>query len=907
LEFDEALRLGRPILLFLMGDDHSLKFDEIERDTEKERKLNAFRERAKLIGPDSNLSRIYAVFNDLAEFAEEAHQSVAELRRYLDEKESPRAAPICRQFNSKAQKRSDPIPKPPAFYPEPPYIGSHKFLGRAAQLEALSDWASHANQYPVLLFEAIGGTGKSILTWEWTTKYAIQVRSDWKGRFWYSFYERGAIMADFCRHALSYMTGRPLKEFNKKKTPELSERLLHQLRAGPWLLVLDGLERVLVSYQRLDAAQLVDEEAGTSDEISDRNPCDAIRPEDDDLIRSLATAAPSKILITTRLTPRSLLNPADQAIPGVDRQLLSGLRPADAEALFRECGVVGDSQVIQDYLQSHCDCHPLVTGVLAGLVANYLPDRGNFDKWLIDPQGGGQLNMANLNLVQKRNHILNQALKDLPEKSRQLLSMASLISEAVDYATLNALCHHEVDNPKALETTIRDLETRGLLQYDWPSKRYDLHPVVRGVAAGGLSKDELDQFGGRVVDHFSQQAHGPYEAAETLDDVRDGLHVVRTLIKMGKHQQATSVFIGDLANALLFNLEAWPEVLSLLHPLFPEGWGVLPTEVSSRDGSYLANCVAGALYAVGDAKNSQIAMESKIAVDLCSFEWSNLRVGLFNMALWQERLVNAERCSLLAFDLATWTKDQAGVFRGRLDRFYNLSLFGRFEEAEEFWKLLDPMGRKWAWADYRPGNAESYRAISLFWRGDLEEHHLIHAEKLAWEGRNRQAIHRLLALRGQWRLRENNWELAVESLKEAVTMAREVGEFDSGAETQLALAKYHLGQLDNPKAEAERLTTARQISALDLGELWFAIGDTEQARIYALKAYKWAWADGEPYVRCYELNRATDLLNRIGEPIPDLPPYDSSTYEKIPWEDEIVAAIEKLKREKAEKEAKDES
>jgi hypothetical protein len=32
------------------------------------------------------------------------------------------------------------------------------------------------------------------------------------------------------------------------------------------------------------------------------------------------------------------------------------------------CGVTGNSKDIEDYLQSHCDSHPLVAGVLAGLV-----------------------------------------------------------------------------------------------------------------------------------------------------------------------------------------------------------------------------------------------------------------------------------------------------------------------------------------------------------------------------------------------------------------------------------------------------------------------------------------------------------------------------------------------------------
>ena len=34
----------------------------------------------------------------------------------------------------------------------------------------------------MLLFEAIGGTGKSMLTWEWITRHASGARADWAGR-----------------------------------------------------------------------------------------------------------------------------------------------------------------------------------------------------------------------------------------------------------------------------------------------------------------------------------------------------------------------------------------------------------------------------------------------------------------------------------------------------------------------------------------------------------------------------------------------------------------------------------------------------------------------------------------------------------------------------------------------------
>ncbi len=133
-------------------------------------------------------------------------------------------------------------------------------------------------------------------------------------------------------------------------------------------------------------------------------------------------------------------------------------------------------------------------------------------------------------------------------------------------------------------------------------------------------------------------------------------------------------------------------------------------------------------------------------------------------------------------------------------------------------------------------------------------------------------------------------------------MAREGGQTDASAETRLALAKFHLDQLPDPRKEAELLEKAP--SHRVLADLWLAIGDREQAKEHALAAYQWAWADGEPYVQRYELDKSRVLLEQLGAEIPKLPHYDPAKDEKLPWEDEVEAAIEKLRAEKdAKKEA----
>lgn len=955
LEFNEAMRLDRPILLFIMSDKHKGMEADFESSGTKKKKLKAFRERAKQMKANSPVHRVYATFDSLEEFKEKAGQSVASLRRYLDATPAPKAQT---QSHVPVMSEVDPIPSPPALYAEPPYIGSHKFVGRSAQLDVLNDWASPADAHPILLFDAIGGSGKSMLTWEWMTQHAIQTRSDWAGRFWYSFYERGAIMADFCRRALAYITGSPLDGFRKMKTPELGEKLLRHLQNRPWLFVLDGLERVLVAYHRFDAAEISDEEATQpTDQIARRDPRTAIRPEDDDLLRKLASASPSKLLISSRLVPAVLLNQAVQTIPGVLRVPLPGLRPADAESLLRSCGITGNSQVIQDYLKSHCDCHPLVTGALAGPINDYLPNKGNFDAWAADPAAGGQLDIADLDLVAKRNHILKSAIEGAPPKGRQLLSTMALLSEAIDYPTLSALNPHlppEPENvevptepeirpnwkgmpksqrrdalkdyrsalqrqkayeeaiearlrspeflaaPGELTNTVRDLERRGLLQYDGFTRRYDLHPVVRAIAARGLRPEEKDRYGERVVDYFSTRTHDPYEEAETLDDVSDGLRIVRFLLRMGRYKEAADVYCGELGVALLVNLEAYAESLSLTRPFFPRGWAILPGDVDDRSARYLAFSAAFALEEVEELTESLRAYGAGLAAGLQAKDWEALRAALQGISVVlrnQNKLATENRCTSLHCDLANLSGNLTDLFTSRLSRFSQLSLTGRWADAQALWNLLDPMGRDWPRPVYRPGSAEFRHARFQFWQGNLTEDQLAHGEQLAKAAKNRGTLRDIYQLRGEWLIERAEWSLAAESLQEAVSMARAIGQLQTDAETLLAFCRLKLGYLSNPRHDIEQLADVKHPSHPILANMWLITGDRKQATLHAQEAYKWAWADGEPYVRRYDLNKVQALLTELGAEPPKLLPYGPSKKEKFPFEDELVSFIERVREE----------
>jgi hypothetical protein len=226
----------------------------------------------------------------------------------------------------------------------------------------------------------------------------------------------------------------------------------------------------------------------------------------------------------------------------------------------------------------------------------------------------------------------------------------------------------------------------------------------------------------------------------------------------------------------------------------------------------------------------------------------------------------------------------------------NQSLLGLWPDAEQTWKLIEGKHGEQR-RIYRNGDAESDFARSQYWQGTLKEQHLIDAERLVRDGRNRSSIRALHWLRGEWELANENWKAARESFQTAIAMAREKCIQDAESETCLVLAKWKLKGLSigEVRAELTRLEAFRQPAHRRLAMLMFAVGEDSRAKEHAVAAYKWAWASGEPYVRRYELNQTIELLKQLKTPVPTLPQYDPTRDIQIPHEGAIRSAIEKLR------------
>jgi len=806
------------------------------------------------------------------------------------------------------------LPRPPLLAAVPKYLGSHEFVGRESELQTLSDWCAEADPHPMLLLEAIGGSGKSILTWELTKKYAPSTRSDWAGLFWYSFYEKGAVMADFCCQALAYITQRPIGEFRRLGARTLGGHLVEELQQRPWLLVLDGLERILVAYHRHDAPQAIDSDAGSEvDQIANRDPCAAIRSEDGELLHQLTAVAPSKILVSSRLTPRILINSSQVVVPGVRREMLSGLHPADAEALLRRCGVTGSSKEIRAYLQHNCDCHPLVVGVLAGLINDFPHDRGNFDRWIRDYNGGMALKLSELSLVKRQNHILLAAIDALDSNSRRLLHLLSILQGAIDFQTLEALSQtQENSNPgerpkddqalplrrpisRDLNATILDLEKRGLLQYDTGEKRYDLHPVVRSVAAGRIEQQETDRLGQGIVDHFTRRQHDPWVNADTLEEVADGIQVVSTFLRMRRYSEGFYALQGDLANALYFNLGAFAELLALAEGFFADGWDREPSLNEPEERWYITNLAAASISPISEERARELYQRA-IRLSLEKRMTNCLYVSIYGLAnaLAEAEMAASLRLRSLSLDLAKVSQDPELFFMSKLREYTSSVRESDWASADALWAEIETLGRDWTPGNYRPGDAEGERARDLLYRGKLTEEAISRAEEIAKRGGNRRMLMSLHEIRGEWYLSQQEPHRAAEQFSRALAMYKQNGFGSSYCEARIVLARVLAGDEFDAASQASEIETTSLRCSLAMAELWRALGEDGKATESAAMAYslsrKW---DG--YVARYYLDAAAKILRSLEGELPTFSLQTLPQGPSFPWEAEVHSLIGSLR------------
>lgn len=683
MEYNRATERGIPRLIFFMHDDHHLKKSDVETGPGAE-KLERLKKR---IGNE----RVAAFFTSPEDLRAHIIQALSQLKATW-EADQPAAAPQYHYVHA--------LTTPPEPYIAHPYTLSQAtgLIGRKPELNVLTDWITGKRGLgSVRIFNvvAIGGMGKSALTWEWFSHIAPLEWPQLAGRFWWSFYESDAYFENFIIRALAYVSGRGPDEVQKMSAPERETALLHILDREPHLLVLDGLERILIAYAHADAARMLDDDqydrrtanfmaqAHGLSKAEQETFLDGHRfrktadPRAGQFLRKLAQVRASRILVSTRLYPFDLQMFTGDPLPGCSAIFLNGLSDDDALALWRHFGCRGGRDQLLRLFGSF-QSHPLLLQILAGEIARFRPAPGDFDRW---HEQNSDFNPFEMKLIQAKTHILRFAFQGLSEAEMQVLQTIAAFRMPTQYDTLLAVCTGDENKPcadsTAMDKVLGELEDRGILSWERKSNRYDLHPVVRGVA-WTLAGSAVQQVAYSALQGYFEAAPKieNYLDVNSLEDLTPAIELYHALIGLGRVEEACNLFYERIDYATLYRLGASRQRAELLEKLFPDGLDKPPRLSKQEVLAYTYGALAQGYQLSGEPGKSSFFFERGNEI----FEKSNkkdLAIGLGNLsyALYQSgHLREAAEVAWRAVDIDREIKD-------RLWEAVNLYWFGLAKAA----------------------------------------------------------------------------------------------------------------------------------------------------------------------------------------------------------------------------------
>ncbi len=322
---------------------------------------------------------------------------------------------------TKSSPRVYGIPTLPQPYFAHPYPLQVNFTGRIAERQVLTDWLVN-DERPILTLVAIGGMGKSSLSWYWLQNDVDHQALD--GVFWWSFYEGEASFSKFLDEALIYISSHTIDPADLPSNYDKVRTLVNLLQQHRILLILDGFERQLRAYSNLSAAYQHDD---TADETTKARAC--IDPNTVRLLRTLvASPIRAKVLITTRLMVRNLEDRTSTPLANCHKEELKALHPDDAVKFMLDQGVTKGSRTEIGSVCGSYGFHPLSLRLLSGVIAR-------------DKRSPSDINVAphhdvHADIIANQHHVLEIAYNSLSDELKLLLSRIAAFRNPMEYDTL---------------------------------------------------------------------------------------------------------------------------------------------------------------------------------------------------------------------------------------------------------------------------------------------------------------------------------------------------------------------------------------------------------------------------------------------------------------------------------------
>jgi tetratricopeptide (TPR) repeat protein len=896
MEYDRAVERKIRRLVFVMHEDHPVKAADVEKG-EGAVKLDAFKRRAQT----ENIINFFT--------------SPADLRAHVINSLSNLREPNLTEFHYVSD-----IPQPPEAFIAHPYtlLQTHRLVGRQPELNLLTDWVAKPDsavyKAHILNVVAIGGLGKSALTWKWFNDIAPQEMTPLAGRMWWSFYESDATFENFVTRALAYVTQRPLDEVQQIPAPDRETQLLAALDREPFLIVLDGLERILIAYARMDAAHLSDDDYDkqTANFVADAIglPASAAQsftgehrlrktadPRAGSFLRKLSNVRASRILVSTRLYPADLQIATGGPLPGCSAIFLAGLADDDALELWRAFGASGARDSLLPLFQ-RADNHPLLIQALASEVARYRRAPGDFDAWR---RAHPDFNPFSLPLVQVKSHVLEFALRGLDDKAQQVLRTIAAFRMPARYDTLAALLIGEgklCADERELDEVLTELEDRGLVGWDKRANRYDLHPIVRGVVWSNLGDDARRGVYTSLHAHFEAVPMiDNYLEVYSLEDLTPAIELYNTLIGLGRFDDAFVVFRDRLDEATLYRLSASRQQIELLEMLFPDGLEQLPRLNRQDAQAFTLNTLAAGYKFSGQPGRAAALIRRANTIYLEMKNDGFLSVGLRNLSdtlRLSGALCESEFAARRALVIS---REQNNRFQEAVSlRWLGLTLAARGLATKSQSALQRAVRLLKAQSNSQgEGTTNADLAQRALWLGKFAD--ALSFANSAWELAHVHSYERdfIRAVRaqGEAALGLDDLTTADERLHHALTRARIVNLVEDELPALVALAGLRRRQGDLKSARehladvwegAERgpypLFNADAFNVL--AQIERDEGNQAKAVEAAAKAYRLAWCDGPPFAYHWGLEKARKHLKELGAEEPDdLPPFDEAKFEPM--------------------------
>lgn len=875
MEYNRAVERKIRRLVFVMHDEHPIKASNVEKG-EGAIRLDAFKSRVQA----ENIVNFF--------------KSPADLRAHVIDSLSNLREPDLTKFHYVSD-----IPAPPEGFIAHPYtlLQTHQLVGRQPELNLLTDWVAKSDseiyKARILNIVAIGGLGKSALTWKWFNDIAPQEMKPLAGRMWWSFYESDATFENFVIRALAYVTRRTLDEVQKIPAPERERQLLAALDREPFLVVLDGLERILIAYPRMDAAHLQDSQVENNKTL--RQTAD---PRDGRFLKKLSQVKNSRILVSTRLYPAALETDGGEPIPSSYRHPIEGLSDEDAVELWRAFEVSGSRDELLSVFTTFGK-HPLLIQALVGEVKRYHRAPGNFQEWL---KSNIQFDPAKFPRLQEAMaHVMEFALRELDDKSRQALQIISAFRMPARYDTLAALLIGEgkaCADEHELDEVLTELEDRGLVGWDKRANRYDLHPIVRGVVWSDLGDGARRNVYMNLHAHFEALPMiDDYLKVNSLEDLTPAIELYNTLIELGRYDDAAVVFRDRLSKATFYRLSANRQMVELLEMLFPDGFNQLPRLSEPAAQAYTFALLALGYNLSGQPGRAVSLYRRNITIHSEMNDNDNLKISLGNLS-------NGLQLSGALYESEITGYFALAIARGQDDRFWeatNLTHLGlrlavrgilnkskaAFQRALRI--FIEQSQRQ------LEGVVNSCLAQGSLWLSEFGD--ALSFANRAWEMApilNLEAdFIRAAGRQGEAALGLDDFTTADEWLNHALTRARIVNMVEEELSALVALAELRRRQGDLKAARAflydvwdsaERgpypLIHADACNVL--AQIEREEGNQAKAVDAATRAYQLAWCNGPPFAYHWGLEKARKHLRELGAKEPEMPPFDESKFEPMP-------------------------